>query len=318
MAVLVCLWNAVFSQLEAGDPVSGRGTYPAAQRPSGKSRAAGDSRSASRAQSPESVSATTVFEKQPILISAQFGSDWQPGAASGRVHLLRGNVLVEQGPNRVKARQGAIWVQSLGPNSTRQRVRLYMEGDVGVVQEQSTRTTQAFSGEWITSGDLSFDVVRSEHANQDQDPVFMRAWERWTKGPDRKTADANSTRLDPAVHQAHGTEILTDLRDPGANLGTNPGVDKLAFGQPVEAKPAGERRLRFFSRSQTPFNLWSSEVPNTNPVQQIMVITGGVTCIIDGVEEAGTVDMRADHMVVWTQAVDSFDEQATETKATSW
>lgn len=328
IAVLVCLWNAVFSPLQAGDPVPGRGAhvYPI-QRPRGRGDSERRPAPISRAQSPDSVSATASAEKQPILISAKLGSDWQPEQANGRVHLLRGNILIEQGPNRLSATQGAIWVQSLGPRSTRQRVRIYLEGDVGIVREQSTRMAQAFSAEWMTSSGISFEVgeTGSEHVNQSQDVVFQRAWERWTKtsepqndgqhsasGTTRQGTreSGNQSRADHAVRQADGTATATGLDGPGMGLGT----DSLAFGQQIEEKPVGQRRLRFFSRSQTPFNLYSSETANTNPVEQIMVITGGVNLVIDGVEETGTVDLRADHMVIWTQAIAAFDESATETR----
>ncbi|MDB5391681.1 MAG: hypothetical protein JWM11_7327 [Planctomycetaceae bacterium] len=317
MAVLVCLWNAVFSQLEAGDPVRGSGARPfPVQRPPMRGGAEGPAQPVSRAQSPESVSAAKASEKQPIFISAKFGSDWQPAQEGGRIHLLRGEVAITQGSSRLTATQGAVWIQSLGPQSARQRVRIYLEGDVGIVLDQSTRTASAFSAEWMTAGDLNFDVTKSNHANQSQareltqDPVLQRALKRWQNDTAMIADAVRNTRTDSAVHRAGGVEAITETYGSAMELDS----DSLVFGKKVEAKPAGQRRLRFFSRSQTPFNLYSSETANTNPVEQIMVITGGVNLVIDGVEETGAVDLRADHMVIWTQAMSEFDDQAAETR----
>jgi hypothetical protein len=314
MAVLVYLWNTVFSPLEAGDPVSGGPTYPRAQRPPAKSDRGHNDQTILRGQAPDSVSAVRGSEKQPILISAKFGYEWQPDQAAGRVHLLRGDLLIEQGPNRLSAAEGAVWVQSLGPQSGQQRVRIYLERDVGIIREQSTRSTQAYSAEWITTADgLNFDVKKSVHVNPTayaQDTVFQHAWERWATDSSRKVEGARKSKSNTGVRLAGGSENASGTDGAGMGLNTN----ALTFGQKVDGKPVGQRRLRFFSRSQTPFNLYSSETANTNPVEQIMVITGGVNLVIDGVDETGTVDLRADHMVIWTQAIEAFDEQATETR----
>ena len=311
IAVLVCLWNAVFFQLEAGETVRARGTYPV-QRPGGsgsipRTRSAPRStpKSIPRAQSPDPSSANQALDQQPILISAQFGGDWQPPSTSGRVHVLRGNILIEQGTNRLSARQGAVWVQSLGPQSGRQRVRIYLENDVRIEDAQSSDAKSAHVAEWITHGSLSFDIKRSEHIDMSQDAVFQRAWDNWSAK--RPIGGNDAPRFDPAVQQADGSANGQNQSQLGMSTGTQD------LGQLVATKPQGQRRLRFFSRSQTPFNAYSFETENTTPAEQVLVTTGGVNLVIDGVEETGTVDLRADHMVVWTQAIAGFDEQATET-----
>ncbi len=289
MAVLVGLWNAVLSRLEARDPVNVRGTYPV-QRPGATSRP----NVVARGQSPSDLSAPKSAQQQPIFISSQLGWNWQPTDGGGRIHLLRGECQFAHGSTTLTAQQGVIWVHAGSPRSRQQRVQIYLEGQVVAVKGETQKTFDVFSTEWSTSGALEFDVATTEPENLEEDVVYRRARQRWidvpTTAPQAKIKHAAATRADEST--SSGSVIFPEAEDE---------------------QPASERRLRFFPRSSTPFNAFSFESPNTTPAEQVLVITNGVNLVIDGVAEIGTVDLSADHMVVWTQAASGFDHQATET-----
>ena len=202
-----------------------------------------------------------------------------------------------------------LFIQGKRPT---QRVRIYLEGDVHINGEQTSETKASYVATWHSSvGSLKMDVLRSEHIDQSPDAVFRRAWRQWTIDPKVQPDFPAASVFDPAVVKAGQFDARLDQSRLSGAFGTV--TDPLTFGLKVESKPTGQRRLRFSSRSQTPFNAYSFETPNTQPAVQVLVITGGVTLNIDGIEESGPVDLRADHMVVWAQAVAGFDGQAAET-----
>ena len=290
VAVLVGLCYAVLSRLEAREPVPARGAY-GVQRPNPSANSEIDSQPSSL---PE-ISADTVASKQEISISSDFGSNWQPTDGGGRMHLLRGRCVIKQGSTVLEAQRAVLWVHGVSPRSPEQRVQIYLEDDVSIRRGQMLRTPVFFVTELGSSKNLKFDIQTTDAENRDQDDFYRRARQRWEQAP-RKAAPEGKARSSSVVQTADATEsssvIFPDAKD---DLATS------------------QRRLRFFPRSSTPFNAFSSESPNTTPAEQVLVITGGVNLVIDGVAETGTVDLSADHIVVWTQAVSGYDQQATET-----
>ncbi len=289
LAVLVGLLNAVLSRLEARDPANARGTYPV-QRPDPSSRP----NAMARGQSPTDVSATKSTQQQPIFISAQLSWNWQPTDGGGRIHLLRGGCQLSQGPTTLTAQQGVIWVHAASPRSRQQRVQIYLEGEVLAEKGQTQKTFEAFSTEWSTTGGPQFDIPSMEQENLEEDVVYRRARQRWidvpTAPPQSKAKHAAATKPD----------------EP-------PSTGSVIFPEAEDNAPTGERRLQFYPRSSTPFNAFSFASPNTTPAEQVLVITNGVTAVITGGTEIGTVGLSADHMVIWTQATLGVDQQATET-----
>ena len=292
IVVLFGLWNAVLSRLEAREPVPAEGVYPV-QRPQ---RSSGSETDSQPAPVPE-VSADKGLKKQPILISSEFGWNWQPTTGGGRIHLLRGDCLIEQGSTILKADRGVLWVHGVSPRSREQRVQIYLEGDVRLERGQTVSTPEIFVTELLTTAGLKFQIETPQQQadNREEDVVYRRACQRWREATPNPTRDSNIKPV-AAVQTADATTSSSVI-----------------FPDATSEQPLGERRLRFFPRSNTPFNAFSSESPNTTPAEQVLVITGGVNLVIDGVAETGTVDLSADHIVVWTQASSGFDQQATET-----
>lgn len=294
IAVLFGLSYAVLSRLDAREPVPAQGAYPV-QRPQRSSDSETDSPSATL---PE-VSADKPASKQPILISSELGWNWQPADGGGRIHLLRGSCVISQGATSLTADRAVLWVQSVSPRSREQRVQVYVEGDVEIKRADLSRTPAVFVTELRCSKDsLKFNIETAqtdEAANLEEDVVYRRARQRWELAPPKVTNDSR-------IKQASAVET--------ADATTSSSV---IFPDAQDEQPIGQRRLRFFPRSNTPFNAFSSESPNTIPAEQVLVITGGVNLVIDGMAETGTIDLAADHIVVWTQAASGFDQQATET-----
>lgn len=289
IAVLVCLWNAVLSQLEAREPVPAEGAYPV-QRP----QRSPISKTAPRSSSLPEVSAEMVASKQPISISSQLGWHWQPTDGGGRMHLLRGNCRIVQGETSLEAQRVVLWVQSASPRSREQRIKVYLEGEVRIQIGETVRTPEFFVTELRTASSPKFDTD-SQPENLENDVFYQRARQRW-EGALPTAPPESKIRPVSAVETADATSSSSVI-----------------FPDAKDQQPAGQRRLRFFPRSSTPFNAFSSESPNTTPAEQILVISGGVIAVIDGMAETGPIDLRADHIVLWTQAASGFDQQATET-----
>ncbi|MDB5338011.1 MAG: hypothetical protein JWN70_3630 [Planctomycetaceae bacterium] len=293
IAVLFGLSYAVLSRLDAREPVPARGAYPV-QRPQRSS----DSETDAQPSTLPEVSADKGASKHQILISSQLGSNWQPPDGGGRVHLLRGDCVIEQGSTLLKAQRAVLWVHSVNPRSREQRVQVYLEGDVSVERGQTRRTPAVFVTELRSTASLKFEIetAPADQANNGEEDVFYRrARQCWSEQPPPKVNDSKIKQAS-AVQTADGTTSSSVI-----------------FPDAKDEQPIGQRRLRFFPRSNTPFNAFSSESPNTTPAEQVLVITGGVNLVIDGVAEIGTIDLSADHVVVWTQAASGFDQQATET-----
>lgn len=297
VAVLVGVLIAVLSRLEARDPAPARGAY-GVQRPGRSS----DSETNSQPDSLPEVSAETVASKQPISISSQVGWNWQPTDGGGRVHALRGKCEITQGSTVLKGQRVVLWVQAVSPRSPEQRVQVYLEGDVEIQRGEMRRTPEFFVTVLRSTELLNFDIqttqaksLEEDVESLEEDVVYRRARQRWEQAP-RIVANESKPKRSSAVQTADVTS-----------------TSSVIFPDPKDEQPIGQRRLRFFPRSNTPFNAFSSETPNTTPAEQVLVITGGVNLVIDGIAETGTVDLSADHIVVWTQAASDFDQQATET-----
>lgn len=274
-------------RLEAEDPADGRGAYKV-QRPGPSAR----SKKISRGQSPTDVSANRTAIREPIQIRSRFGWNWQ-STEGGWVHLLRGECELKQGSNILKAQQAVIWVRAASPQSREQRVLIYLEDQGRSIRAGAQRSFDDHSTVWMTTGGIEWDIGTSESESLEEDAFYQRAMTHLSEQEAAATR-AKSKKTPSARPQA-----------PADQSGS------VIFPEAEDHRPA-QRRLRFYPRSSTPFNAYSFETPNTTPAEQVLVITNGVTLVIDGLASFGTIGLTADHMVVWTQAVSSFDDQASE------
>jgi hypothetical protein len=98
-------------------------------------------------------------------------------------------------------------------------------------------------------------------------------------------------------------------RRNGAPRPTNQVVRRAQFAQPqqnlppAEVLPAGARRVRFFPRSGA--SLQMEAKPSQNGTETV-VQADNVNLIVDGLAEFGSIDVSADHLVVWTAGIQDF------------
>ncbi|HUG94326.1 MAG TPA: hypothetical protein VML55_26080, partial [Planctomycetaceae bacterium] len=81
--------------------------------------------------------------------------------------------------------------------------------------------------------------------------------------------------------------------------------------------PAGRlRRIRVFPRSAIPYDAFSFQTEQTTPAEQVSILTGGITVIVDGLDDLGTVDLSADRAVIWTRArgIEEFQAERIQTR----
>ena len=79
----------------------------------------------------------------------------------------------------------------------------------------------------------------------------------------------------------------------------------VASENPDPPPPPGARRLRAFPRSEV--RVQAKWFPNPDGGGWIATISGGVTLIVDGVDEAGSIDISTDRVVIWTGGLDEPD-----------
>ena len=222
-------------------------------------------------------------ERDPISVDADLAQKWSAGDTT--ISLLRGRCRIVQGSTVVFAQKMVVWqTQSERGGEIRDSLRIYLEDDVLVQRPGSSVSDSPLVIEIATRAGL---VENYEPLFEPalQDPVYLRAEEALEKTDGRR-------ELDP-----------TQLRIP---QGAAPPPSLLI----QQSRPASLRRIRFFPRYGPPFNLDTRETTDTTPPELIWRLTGGINVVIDGVEEFGTIDLKADRVVVWTQPGGGADFQA--------
>jgi beta-lactamase regulating signal transducer with metallopeptidase domain len=75
----------------------------------------------------------------------------------------------------------------------------------------------------------------------------------------------------------------------------------------LQRPPSRVRRIRIRSRSGNDFNMNSRPTTNRTPPEQVTILTGGVTVLIEGLDQrvggkpVGTIELSADRMVIWSR-----------------
>jgi len=243
-------------------------------------------------------------ERAPIRIEGDYSQEWTTDGEA--VAILRGKCRISQGSQSVVAEKAVVWLRQEGVvptgattdrptvNGPRQStLTAYFEENVvaggGDPANPDAFRTMAFR----TSGNVDLQIGRRiEEPDGPLDPLYQRAEER------------RDSRARP-VQQA---QFLDRFNSPAA-----PGQG------PPPGPPGGGseiRRVRIFPRSAVPYNVLSYQNAKTTPPEQIWVLTGGVSLLVDGVQQFGTVDLAADRMVIWTQMAQEGEEFRAETLQT--
>jgi hypothetical protein len=229
---------------------------------------------------------------QAIVLSSQYAWGWQQGREA--VWLLRGQCRILQGDTELTAREVVLWrLHDPVSSPPVDHLTVYLDGQARMVGPEQSAEEPTLLVEMKTSAGVSLDKrTRMVDAPAEKEPVYKRAAQR-----------RQQARTQLASHRAevHATQYAPELIDPNAGVNLGPDMQAIQLQPPA----GGMRRIRIFPRSAVQPSIESFESPDTVPPEQVILITGGVNLLIDGVAQAGgTVDLSADRMVIWTTSAD--------------
>ena len=240
---------------------------------------------------------TGPSETNPISVTADFAHEWQQPTGP-RVLMLRGRCRIQQGDATLQSDKMVIWHIS---QTGRDRIAVYMEENTRAELAERTVSRSSQFVDLVTRRGVEYRIARkspvryaavpkSGHSNaaqfdqpfqgntisdMEQEPLFRRAMQRMLASRKSEVQQTSYQSIDgPALRSFQLQQTSGD-----------------------------SRRMRLFPRHfNTSFDLVTRESPNASPPEQVAIITGGVNMILDGVEKFGTVDLKAERMVVWTQS----------------
>jgi hypothetical protein len=247
----------------------------------------------------ETTGATTLSipsEKfaEAIVVSAQTG--WHKRIGTHEVYFLRGDCLLRQGATTAYAAEAVVWIAAERNEITGLReVTLYLESDsaqkpVQIVQAHPQQgaakiTDQKWVGHWYTGSVVDI-TITTPSPTQEEPAILRRAIALMTRQPDEGI-------------------VQTQFTSPTATA--NPALGNSALGK----LPEGFRRVEINSRGDGGFNTtWQAYDPKDSTRGGIVVLTGGVNLIVEGITEGvvdskilsgDTIDISADNVVAWTQ-----------------
>lgn len=266
---------------------------------------------------------------QPIVVIADEANRWTQGQHD--VWLLRGNCVIQHGTVTARSNSAVLWIKQL-PTETPERDErtsgralselaaqpsraiIYLEGSVKIENERDGETYRLTDKTWLGEFHSEFPVrVNIPRVGGEPDPkpdIFAR-------GMQRRLPRKAENPVKPAQFQAQIQSSLPGPQDAGdlepgftrpplgatqpAPLVLPPASTPLDGGAPqTDPVPRGVRRLRAYPRSNAKVQAEWLTSPGGN--ESIAVIRSGVNVIIDGSPRAGSVDLLADRVVLWTSA----------------
>jgi hypothetical protein len=220
-------------------------------------------------------------EMVPIKVNATFSQEWDD--AEGHISILRGKCRIVQGSTLLEAQQMVVWrtTQSAG-RGKRHRLTVFLENDVRIEEPGSTHNESPTLVTLNTRAGVTVNVSNPVIAQPARDDaLFVRAQE----------------------HRRRSTAIIirtTQLTEPAPELPEMRNVQ-------VQRPPSRIRRIRIRSRSGNNFEMSSRPSANRTPPEQVTILTGGVTVLIEGLDQrvggkpVGTIELSADRMVIWSR-----------------
>lgn len=217
-----------------------------------------------------------------VNVSADFSQEWDD--AEGHISILRGQCRIVQGATVLQARQMVIWrITQPAALGKRDRLTVYLEEDVRIEEPGSTLNESPTLVTLSTRSGVAVKVrmpVTVQPARDD--PFFLRAQEH------RRRSTALIIRTTQLTEAAEGVPELRSVQ--------------------LQRSPSRIRRIRIRPRSGNEFSMSSGLAPNRTPPEQVTILTGGVTVLIEGLDQRiggkplGTVELSADRMVIWSRS----------------
>jgi len=267
------------------------------------------------AAGPSQISLPSTDPSKPIVLTAETANCWTRGAYE--VWVLRGKCRIEQGTDSARSQEAVVWVRRVDPTEGRRSLTIaYLEGDVvlDVAQNgaQARLTDRSWLGRFETVAGVQVHVPQVQGAPETPPNIYLRAMA------------ARDREITGGVQQAQYAEPATGPTRPGSELGPSPLAPPAsslvrAGPPPAGALPLGARRIRAFSRGETPAQVhW---FPDRQSNQWIAAIDSGVNLIIEDIPFHGqgglarglqlpsliSVGVWADRMVIWTRGLEEPD-----------
>ena len=191
-----------------------------------------------------------------VSISADFGFETGTRGLldSSRVVMLRRRVTIRQADTVLTAGQGIAWIIRARLPKTGFRVLVYLENNVRLEGADQTHNRPVLLHELaLSSSKPTVRILRKQNADTplNRDPLYRRATVRRQRRPDDHKLVTYQAEMVPA---------------PMAN-----------------DAPQRLRRVQLFPRTNRPFNVTTAPSSGTMPREKVVVITGGVNVVIDGV-----------------------------------
>jgi hypothetical protein len=220
-------------------------------------------------------------DQVPVTVTAAFMQEWDD--AEGHISILRGQCRIVQGSTLLQSRQMVIWrITQTAALGKRDRLTVYLEDDVRIEEPGSTYNESPTLVTLSTRAGVSVNVSNPVTVQPARDDAFfLRAQEH------RRRSTARIIR----------TTQLTEVPEPGPELRS----------VQLQRPPSRIRRIRIRPRSGNEFNMTSRPSPNRTPPEQVTILTGGVTVLIEGLDQrvggkpVGTIELSADRMVIWSR-----------------
>lgn len=232
---------------------------------------------------------------EQISVSADFAEGWnEPG---GKVYVLRGDCVLQQGDTRVRCERIVIW-RSAAVSENTERLAIYLEEKIEYKQDGVKKTDDKMFVRLQSAFPLQMNFRHRLQQSRGRDDEFYQRAEEHLISPD----------LPPGVEQTQYV-VPEEIASP-SNL------ELVQF----QGSESSLRRVRIFPRSSQSFNVDSRQSDNTIPPEQITILNGGIQVLIDGITtpnfEVGTIDLSADRVVIWTDPVggDGFRQEMLQTR----
>ena len=258
----------------------------------------------------------------PIRVTAQAGNRWQAG--SYEVWVLRGDCAIQQGDGLARCQEAVLWIprdENAEPGA--KKIIAYLEGNVELSLDRRPGAPRLNDKAWLGRFETSAGVdVAATNAAGKPDVLPAIYW----RGIERRSSELSGlmaasqngpvrqAQYSASAPNAAGGQVAPAPSPAPQSPSTFPENRPTAPAPVVVPMPArrgpatavvGERRIRVFPRSDAPVQAQWFPDPSSN--RWVAVIDSGVNVIVDGMSDAGTIDVSTDRLVIWTTGVQEPD-----------
>lgn len=260
-------------------------------------------------------------ETRPISILADSVQGWTEPAH--QLAVVRGNVSIQQGLSRVRAKNAAVWMSRPPENKPDEVVEVFIFAEGDVIFEDRGGPKQNLSKialQWKSQGEIRYKAQEQLGKPEQGDEFFQRAMQAKFAGtvPDsprpqdetgKTPAKLTSRPIDTEASTETSKETKTAFGQP-VPAGTDPRLPPGQFQLPtVGVMPGGDGMIRvpgndgsvlFTSRNGGTPNVRIYRSGNNEYAAQIW---GGL--VVYSGDERGVIDLNCDRAIVWIKGINT-------------